>query len=285
MPDDRSIDHSPDGARIRYARPAHGVANLILSRPEAHNAQDKALLYELDAAYMRAMDDDEVHVVVVSADGPTFSSGHDLRERFDITPGDRLGPWCGFSKPGAEGWLATEREVFVGLCQRWRELPKPTIAQVHGAVVAAGLMLIWPCDLIVAADDATFSDPVVALGCNGHEYFVHPWELGIRKAKELLFTGEAITADEAHRLGMVNHVVARGELADFTLRLAERIARRPSMGLKLAKMSVNQAADLQGMRSAVDAAHHLHQLGHSHNQQLFGRLIDPTGVRLIRAGE
>ena len=270
--------------RIREERPDPAVARLVLARPEARNAQDLRMLYELDAAYARAMADDEVRVVILAADGPVFSSGHDLRETFEIDPAEQRGTWCGYALPGVEGWLATEREVFVGLCRRWRDLPKPTIAQVQGPVVAAGLMLVWPCDLIVAAHGATFSDPVVAFGCNGHEYFVHPWELGPRKAKELLFTGAAIGAEEARMLGMVNHVVAADDLEAFTLALARRIALRPSIGLKLAKMSVNQTLDLQGQSSAVDAAHSLHQLGHAHNQQLHGRLIDPAGARLIREG-
>ena len=118
--------------------------------------------------------------------------------------------------------------------------------------MAAGLMLVWPCDLIVATEDAEFSDPVVAFGCNGNEYFVHPWELGARKAKELLFTGCAIGAREAQMLGMVNHVVSAGDLGPFTLALAERVALRPTMGLKLAKLAVNQALEIDLIRPCAD---------------------------------
>lgn len=270
--------------RIREERPHPRVARIVLARPEARNAQDTRMLYELDAAYLRAMADDEVRVVILAADGPHFSAGHDLADRYPMDEHDRISPWCGFDLPGAEGWYATERELYVGLCQRWRDLPKPTIAQVHGKVIAAGLMLVWPCDLIVASEDALFSDPVVAFGVNGHEYFVHAWELGARKAKELLFTGASIDAEEAKQLGMVNHVVARDALEPFTLALAERIAQRPSMGLKLAKVSVNQSLDLQGQRAAVEAAFSLHQLGHSHNQQRFGTAVDPDGAAVIRDG-
>lgn len=270
--------------RVREERPSERVARIVLSRPEARNAQDKRMLYDLDAAFLRAMQDDEVRVVILSADGPMFSSGHDLRERFTIEDGKQVGTWCGYSLPGVEGWLATEREIFVGLCRRWRDLPKPTIAAVQGKVIAAGLMLVWPCDLIVATEDEEFSDPVVAFGCNGNEYFAHPWELGARKAKELLFTGGPIGAREAQMLGMVNHVVTADDLEPFTVALAERIALRPTIGLKLAKMSVNQALDIQGYNSAIDTAHSLHQLGHSHNQQVHGRLVDPAGAAVIRDG-
>ena len=143
-------------------------------------------------------------------------------------------------------------------------------------------MLIWVCDLIVASDDATFSDPVVAFGVNGVEYFAHPWEVGVRKAKEMLFTGEAIGAEEAKTLGMVNHVVAREDLEKSTLELAQKIAERPSMGLKLAKQSVNQAQDSQGFWTALQAAMSLQQLGHSHNSQVHGIPVDPAGAAIIR---
>ena len=143
-------------------------------------------------------------------------------------------------------------------------------------------MLAWVCDLIIAAEDATFSDPVVAFGVNGVEYFGHPWEFGVRKAKELLFTGGAIGAQEAKTLGMVNHVIPRDELEAFTLELAKRIALRPAMGLRLAKQSVNQAQDAQGFWSALNAAMSLQQLGHSHNAEVHGYPVDPEGMKLIR---
>ena len=168
------------------------------------------------------------------------------------------------------------------MCWRWRNLPKPTIAQVHGKTIAGGLMLMWVCDLVIASEDATFSDPVVAFGVNGVEYFAHPWEVGVRKAKEMLFTGAAIPAGEAHTLGMVNHVVPRAELEKFTLELALRIASRPTMGLKLAKQSVNQAQDAQGFWTALQAAMSLQQLGHSNNAQVHGMLVDPSGAEVIR---
>lgn len=178
--------------------------------------------------------------------------------------------------------MAVEQEIYLGLCWRWRNMPKPVIAEVQGKVIAGGLMLVWVCDLIMASDDATFSDPVVAFGVNGVEYFAHPWEVGIRKAKEMLFTGEALTAAEAKTLGMVNHVVPRAELTARTQAMAEHIARRPSMGLKLAKQSVNQMQDAQGIWTALQAAMSLQQLGHANNQQVHGLNIDPAGVDIIR---
>jgi enoyl-CoA hydratase len=267
---------------IRYEVPSKGVARLVLARPEARNAQDKKMTYELNHAFDRAAHDDEIAVIILSADGPHFSSGHDLRDRAPLSDFSPVSNWGGFARPGAEGMMAAEEEIYLGMCWRWRNLPKPTIAQVHGKTIAGGLMLMWVCDLIVASDDATFSDPVVAFGVNGVEYFAHPWEVGVRKAKEMLFTGEVITAEEARSLGMVNHVVARDALPGFTLELAEKIAERPSMGLRLAKQSVNQMQDAQGLWPALQAAMSLQQLGHSHNAQVHGIPVDPRGAEVIR---
>ncbi|GAA0603898.1 enoyl-CoA hydratase [Sporichthya brevicatena] len=271
------MDTARDG--VRYEDLKDGVVRIVLDRPETRNAQDKAMLYALNDAFDEAGADDDVKVVVLAADGPHFSSGHDLRDAGSpMTPFEPVSCWGGFELPGAEGWMAVEEEIYLGLCRRWRNFPKPTIASVQGKAIAGALMLVWVCDLVVAADNAQFSDPVVAFGVGGVEYFAHPWELGPRKAKEMLFTGAAVTADEAHRLGMVNHVVPRPELDEFTLDLARAIASKPSMGLKLAKQAVNQALDAQGQWTALQTAFGLHQLAHSHNMQRFGSLLDPAGL-------
>ena len=268
-------------SRITY-EVSEAVARIALNRVEVRNAQDKAMLYELNDAFDLASRDDEVKVIVLAANGPHFSSGHDLADRTDVTEFSQVSNWGGYDKPGAEGRQALEEEIYLGLCWRWRNLPKPTIAEVQGKVIAGGLMLVWVCDLIVAAEDTTFSDPVVAFGVNGVEYFAHPWEFGARKAKELLFTGGRMTAQEALSCGMVNHVVARADLTTFTSDLAARIAQRPSMGLRLAKQSVNQALDAQGFYTALQAAMSLQQLGHANNEIVHGRAVDPAGAEVIK---
>ncbi|MEE2823866.1 MAG: enoyl-CoA hydratase [Pseudomonadota bacterium] len=268
-------------SRITY-EVSEGVARIALNRVEVRNAQDKAMLYELNDAFDLASRDDEVKVIVLAANGPHFSSGHDLADRTDVTEFSPVSNWGGYDKPGAEGRQALEEEIYLGLCWRWRNLPKPTIAEVQGKVIAGGLMLVWVCDLIVAAEDTTFSDPVVAFGVNGVEYFAHPWEFGARKAKELLFTGGRMTAQEALSCGMVNHVVGRADLTTFTSDLAARIAQRPSMGLRLAKQSVNQALDAQGFYTALQAAMSLQQLGHANNEIVHGRAVDPAGAEVIK---
>jgi enoyl-CoA hydratase len=148
---------------------------------------------------------------------------------------------------------------------RWRNLRKITIAQVHGAVLAAGLMLMWCCDLITAAENTVFADVVgTRLGMCGLEYFGHPWEFGPRRAKELLLTGDALDVDEAHRIGMVSKVYPADELETRTLAFAERIAQLPSVTSLLIKESVNQAVDIMGFSNALNACFTLHQLNHSH---------------------
>jgi enoyl-CoA hydratase len=268
-------------SRITYAV-NEGIARITLDRVDVRNAQDKAMLYELNDAFDLASRDDAVKVIVLAANGPHFSSGHDLADRSDVGDFTQVGNWGGFDKPGAEGRQALEEEIYLGLCWRWRNLPKPTIAEVQGKVIAGGLMLVWVCDLIIASDDSTFSDPVVAFGVNGVEYFAHPWEFGSRKAKELLFTGGRMSAEEALSCGMLNHVVPRSELTAFTDQLAMRIAQRPSMGLRLAKQSVNQAQDAQGFYSALQAAMSLQQLGHANNEIVHGRAVDPAGAVVIK---
>ena len=266
---------------VLYEEPAPHVARILLNRPDARNAQDTRLLYALNAAFDRAAQDSEVRVIILGATGPHFSSGHDLRETAvdaDMSQYPTVGTWCGFECAGAEGRMAREKEIYIGFSERWRNIPKPTIAQVQGKCIAGGLMLVWPCDLVVAAEDAAFMDNTVSMGVGGAEFFAHPWEIGVRKAKEMLFTADWITAVEAHRLGMVNHVVPPQELADFTLDLAQRIALKPLFALKLAKEAVNAAQDAQGRLPAMQTAFALHQLAHSHNMLVHGMPIDPSGL-------
>jgi enoyl-CoA hydratase len=271
------------GSRLRVERPSEGVARIVLARPDRRNAQDPEMLYELDDAFATATEDASVGVIVLAADGPDFSSGHDLSSGFHMPGAPRATLEGGFGMPGAEGQYAFEREAYMGLCLRWRAIPKPTIAEVQGRVIAGGLMLVWPMDLIIAGESASFCDPVTAFGANGVEFFVHPWELGARKAKELLFTGSELSAREAAALGMVNRVTDDASLTAFTLELAERIARRPPFGLRIAKASVNHALDVQGLVTSAQGAFALHQVGHAHNLIQFGEIIDPDGSATVRS--
>lgn len=268
--------------RIRYETPAEGVAQVILARPDKANAQDKRMLYELDDAFSRAMDDADIRVVLITAEGKHFSSGHDLRDRSRMSEFDKVTETGGFDQPGQHGHWAVEEEIYVGFCWRWRNLPKPTVCAVQGKVIAGGLMLVWPFDIVIASRDAEFSDPTIDFGVNGVEFFTHVWELGARKAKELLFTGNAFSAEECHRLGMVNHVVERDELHAFALDMAKTIAKKPAMGLKLAKNAVNRSLDAQGQWNAIQSAFGLHHMGHAHQRILHQQAVDPKGADVIR---
>jgi enoyl-CoA hydratase len=265
------------------------VAVVTMNRPKYANAQNSAMTYALDDAFYRAVDDPEVRVIVLAGAGKHFSGGHDIG-----TPerdADRSFPrratlwWDHVGQPGAESRFARESEVYLGMCRRWREIPKPTIAMVQGACVAGGLMLAWCCDLIVASDDAYFSDPVLRMGIPGVEYFAHPWVMGPRFAKELLFLGERVAAARALQLGMVNRVVPRAELRERTMAIAERIATMPRLGLALAKRAVNQAEDLMGMRAGMDAAFGLHHLAHAHNAEVGGDPLAGQDARTMREGQ
>lgn len=271
--------NSLETVRYRIVNPGErGIAVVSLNRVEKRNAQNNLMTYELNACYDDATRRDDVKVIVLRAEGPHFSSGHDLRDRSDPANFDKVFPQSGFTGEGQEQMMAHEEEVYFNMCWRWRNLPKPVIAAAQGKTIAGGLMLLWVADLIVASDDATFSDPVVAFGVNGVEYFAHPWEMGARKAKEILFTGESITAQEALALGMVNKVVPRADLDASTMELASTIAARPGFALKLAKESVNQAQEAQGLYTALRAAFSLQQLGHANNRLRFGMPIDPSGL-------
>jgi enoyl-CoA hydratase len=247
------------------------VARIRLNRPEYRNAQNSAMTYALDAAFQRATDDDAVKVIVLSGNGDHFCAGHDIG-----TPGrdvdqsfDRKAViwWDHVDKEGGDLRFARESEVYLGMCRRWREVPKPVIAMVHGACIAGGLMLAWSCDFIVASDDAFFSDPVVRMGIPGVEYFAHPWVMNPRAAKEFLFTGDRFSADRARELGMVNQVVSRDSLESTVLAMAERISAMPRFGLALTKKAVNQAEDLQGLRAGMDSVFGLHHFAHAHNAE------------------
>jgi len=248
------------------------TAVITLNRPRFRNAQNSAMTYALDDAFTAAVNDDDVAVIVLAGAGEHFSAGHDIG-----TPGrdvdvsfDRTAVlwWDHVGRAGADNRYAREMEVYLGMCRRWREIPKPMIAMVQGACIAGALMLAWVCDLIVASDDAFFADPVVRMGIPGVEYFAHPWVVGPRFAKEMLFTGDRFSAARAYELGMVSRVVPRAELGETTFALADRIAAMPAFGLALAKRAVNQCEDQMGMRNGMDSTFGLHHVAHAHNAEI-----------------
>lgn len=245
------------------------TAVVTMNRPQVRNAQNAKMTHALDDAFVRAMNDDAVKVVVLAGAGPHFSAGHDIgtpeRDIHRSFPRRATTWWEHEDKAGAEAIFVRESELYLGMCRRWRDLPKPTIAMVQGACVAGGLMLAWVCDLVVASEDAFFADPVVRMGIPGVEYFAHPFAMPARVAKEMLFLGERMPAERAYQVGMVNRVVPREKLREETLALAKRMGEMPRFALALAKKAVNQAEDRMGLRDSMDAAFALHHVAHAHN--------------------
>ena len=251
------------------------IVRLMLNRPKSRNAQNRGMLVELNEAFLAAEADDRIRVVILGGAGPIFSAGHDLGSadhQREWDPGPEQHPSRkihGGTLLGAEQRTRQEWHYFFDNTRRWRNLRKITIAQVHGPVFAAGLMLMWACDLIVAGEGTQFTDVVgTRLGMCGVEYFAHPWELGARRTKELMLTGDSIDALEAHRIGMVSKVFSDEELPTKTLEFARRIARLPTMAALLIKESVNQSVDNMGFYNALNACFTIHELNHAHWAEL-----------------
>ena len=225
------------------------VLRITTNRPHVLNAQSRVLLMELDEALRRAVDDPDIRVVIIAGAGKHFSAGHDLGSPEEMEDQKRNPV-----KPGFEGEYLRLSQLFLDTCLRWRDVPKPTIAQVQGYCIMGGLMLASCCDLIIASDDALFADRAVRWGGAHVQYFSMPWDLGPRKAKEYLFTGEFFTSAQAESMGLVNRVVPRAALESETLDLAKRIAVNDPWALRLAKRSVNETLDAQGQRTAIEGA-------------------------------
>jgi enoyl-CoA hydratase len=249
------------------------IAVITLNRPEAANAQSRKVLEELDSAWQAADHDPAVKVIVLKSNGKHFSAGHDMASTKGSTEPVE---WH------ADTYYDWETRHYLHYAKSWRAVPKPSIAAVQGKCIAAGLMLCWPCDLIVAADNAQFSDPVLAMGICGVELHAHTWEFGPRKAKELLFTGDAIEAHEAARLGMVNRVVPLEELVPATMTLARRIAQNDAFALRMAKRAVNQTLDIQGYTNAIDAVFDMHHFGHARAALVTGGVPSLAGLRAMK---
>jgi enoyl-CoA hydratase len=266
----------PDYQFVLYETLDEGqIVRIMLNRPEARNAQNRGMLVELNDAFLAAEADDDVRVVILGGTGPLFSAGHDMGSKVSLEefqPGPNQHPTRtinGGTRQAAESLMLQEWHYFFENTRRWRNLRKITIGQAHGDVYAAGLMLLWSCDLIVCTDQTRFADVVGSrLGMCGVEYFAHPWEFGPRKAKELLLTGDSLDADEAHSLGMVSKVFPADALEERTIEFARRVAQLPTMTSLLIKEAVNQSVDNMGFYNALNACFTLHELNHAHWAQV-----------------
>lgn len=259
-----------------------GVAWIMLDRPESSNSQNYRLLNQLDDLFKRAVEDDEVKVIVLGGRGKHFSAGHDLGtpEKDKHLPRERKLLWYDhLGREGAEAQYVLEQDAYLGFCRRWQEIPKPMIAMVQGACIAGGLMLAWVCDMIVASEDAFFQDPVVRMGVPGVEYFAHAFELPPRIAREFLLLGERMPAERAYQFGMVNRIFPRDQLEVEVEKIALEMAKRPRFGLALTKQAINHVEDVRGKRTVMDSVFHMHHLAHAHNQLVSGDLTGGMGAK------
>lgn len=242
------------------------VARVTLNRPERRNALDDVLIEELDEAVKQADLDEAIRVIIIAGAGKVFCAGHDIS---GPAPNLEAGGRKARSREAQTAWKDPERRLrreqflYFDRSLAIRNTLKPTIAQVQGPCVAAGLMLACMCDLIVAAADASFQNPVCRMANGSIELLVEPWELGIRKAKEFLWTGDALDAQEAWRLGLVNRVAPPERLAEETMRLASRVALTPPVAVALMKRSLNHTWDLMGQRASWEYHFMVHHFAHA----------------------
>ena len=269
---------SSEYEQLIYEEPAPKVARIIMNRPRRGNAQGMTMTYELDDAFKRACHDDNINVIILAGAGDHWNAGHDVSgEGPDNPPADKVtGLWGGaYEGKGWEGNYAREKEIYLGITERWRNAPKPTIAEIQGSVISGGIMLTWMCDLIVCSEEARFRDATAAeMGIPGAEFFQHPYEMSVRQAKEWLMVGGWMTAQEAKQRGMVNHVVPRENLTERTLELAKTIAAKNPFTMKLVKEAINFAQDQMGRKASMDHAFQLHQIGHMQAMLVNGFPID-----------
>jgi enoyl-CoA hydratase len=250
-----------DDIRVEYIG---RVARIAHDRPDQRNAENTRLLDEMDAALDAAVADDRIGAIIIAGTGDHFSAGHDLKEAMSER-----------AHYSVEQRWEYESKRYFGYALKIFDLPKPTVAQVQGACMGGAFMVANLCDMMVASDDAYFADPVVrSLAAASVEVLVHPYVMGLRRAKEFLFTGERMDAAEAYRIGMINRLVPRAELESATLALAARCAEAPPFAAMVTKRSLNRTLDLQGFRTALSAHFETHQITHVTNET---RLIRESG--------
>lgn len=245
--------------RIEYDEPAYGVGRVTMNRPGMANAQDPRMLAEIQKAFQEADRDPEIDCIVLAGEGKNFSSGHDLSHDSEYRVSEAF--WEKHNE-SIEDQMRVEQEYFFDHAMRIRDLDTPTIASVQGNAVLAGIMIADVCDLIVASEDAQFVNPSVRHVGTGAEVLTLPWSIGVRKTKELLWTGDPLYAEDAKELGLVNRVVPTEDLEEETLYLAERVALNPTLSLEITKKQLNFMLDQMGQKGGQDYHFAMHQIVH-----------------------
>jgi enoyl-CoA hydratase len=232
-----ATDQEIEAAPVHYERRGSS-AWVTLDRPEKLNALTHAMYAAVGRLMRRAEADPDVRTVVLRGNGRAFSAGYDLSAGSTGSGGD-----------------AAERQRSLTEVNETRytiwNLQKPVIAMVHGYCIGGACDLALACDLILAAEDASFGFPEVRYG-GGEPFLIMPYLIGPRRAKELLFTGDRIDAREAERIGLINHVIPPADLEAQTVRLCEFLAEIPTQTLRSVKLGINRLMELQGFSRAVD---------------------------------
>ncbi|HEX5377142.1 MAG TPA: enoyl-CoA hydratase-related protein [Phenylobacterium sp.] len=223
---------------ILYAA-ADGVGVITLNRPHYRNAQDYRMLDEIDQAFDLARADEDVRVVLIRGSGGHFSTGHDLGTPEGLAYRKAKG-----AKPGIQTYDQF-KHYNLDLLLKWRNFPKPTMAMVEGYCIYAGWMLAAAMDVVFADEGAEFLPGFV-------EYMSIPWDIGVRRAKEVVFESRFLSADEAARYGLVNRVLPAADLERETFAYARRVAENSPEALRMAKIQMNKAQDAQGFTNAVE---------------------------------
>jgi len=235
--------------------PAPQVRRITLNRPEKRNALNHGLRGEIIAALQEADADPQVRVMVVRGAGTCFSAGYDLGGGNE----GQAFPW--FTAEGEGHW---PRHVTQGWMSIW-ELSKPVIAQVHGYCLAGGSELATCCDLVYVADDAQMGYPAVRFGVPDNHF--HAWFIGMRKAMEMMLTGDSLSGVECARLGWANDSVPADELERKVLDVAQRIAAVPLDLSRLNKRVVHRQMEIMGLWTGIRAGSELCALG-THQKSL-----------------
>lgn len=248
--------------RILCEKVEPSIVKITLNRPEKRNAIDDLMVEELTDAFVQTDFDDDVRVIILAGAGKDFSAGYDISGKGSPARGPILSAVMQTKLTGMEKTLKTTDYLTYNQALTIRDVSKPTIAMVQGNCIAAGLLYASICDLIVASEDAQFIDPLSRWAHAGFEILIEPYLFGFRKAKEVMWTGDPVSAKEAKEFGMVSRVVPRERLEEETIQLARKIAKTLPVAASLVKRSVNDAWDLMGLRHAW--RYHLlaHELSH-----------------------
>ena len=249
-----------DWQRILYEK-TDDIVKITMNRPEVHNAADHLMLEELAEAFEEADRDEEIKVIILAGEGKSFSSGHDpgmsgkTMEAKGIEMQTKL--------TGPEARFKQEEYIFYKQSLTMRNVSKPTIAMVHGYCIDGGMVLACMCDLIIASEDSVFSNSILKIAAASVETLCEPWEIGPRKAKEYLWTGNRWDGREAERLGMINRCVPREKLEDETWNMARQIATMPPVVVSTTKRAINFMLDRMGQRDSWEYHFAIHQYQHS----------------------